>query len=160
LTAEDSALLIFGETTTTLTTPEASVFEGYDMKPAPVFGNTTGNVSMWLCPDKADWTYKDLGNLRTNFTKEEKIAVCLQVETVAASEDTVELLYLLRNEEGHVVMDESGEFTWNSLWYERRHCNEIPLPIKEGESVSTPGKYTLEIYINGGLLVQRDFNIA
>ena len=160
LTTEDSDNTLFGSTTTTLETPAAEAFTGYDINPAPVYGRDASNVSLWLCPDKEDWTYTDLENLRHGFTKDEKIAVCIQVESISASEDTVDLLYVLRDEDGQVVVDEAGEFTWDSLWFERRHANEIPLPKKEGETASTPGNYTLEIYINGKLLIQKVFTIA
>ncbi len=160
LTAEDASLALFGETSTTLITPVAEAFNGYDIDPAPVFGNDSGNLSLWLCPEKEDWTYTDLEKTRTEFTKDEKIAVCLQVESISASEDTVSLMYVIRNEAGQVVTDETQEFTWDSLWFERRHANAVPLPKEVGESNSVPGKYTLEVYINGLLLLQRDFTIV
>ncbi len=160
LTTEDASKALFGETSTTLETPAAEAFADYDIDPNPVYGRDASNVSLWLCPDKEDWTYMDLENLRHSFTKDEKIAVCIQVESISASEDTVDLLYVIRNENGQVVVDETQEFTWDSLWFERRHANAIPLPKKESESTSTPGNYTLEIYINGMLLVQKDFTIA
>ena len=139
-------MTLFGESTTTLTTPVAEPFSGYDINPVPVFGNDSGNLSLWLCPEKEDWTYTDLEKTRTEFTKDEKIAVCLQVDSISASEDTVTLLYVLRNEDGQVVTDESQEFTWDSLWFERRHANAVPLPKAVDESTSIPGKYTLEVY--------------
>ncbi len=160
LTTEDASYSLFGGTSTTLETPAADAFVGYDINPDPVYGRDASNVSLWLCPDNEDWTYTDLENLRHSFTKDEKIAVCIQVESISASEDTVDLLYVIRDENGQVVVDETGEFTWDSLWFERRHANEIPLPKKEGETTSTPGSYTLEVYINGKLLIQKDFVIA
>lgn len=160
LTAEDASMSLFGENSTTLKTPEAEAFSGYDIDPAPVFGNDSGNLSLWLCPETDDWTYTDLEKTRTEFTKDEKIAVCLQVESISASEDVVTLLYVLRNEAGQVVTDESKEFTWDSLWFERRHANAVPLPIAVGENTSVPGKYTLEVYIDGQLLLYRDFTIV
>ncbi len=160
LVGEESKLSLYGQSSVTITTPEAEAFTGYSISPTPVYGRDSSNASLWLLPEKEDWTYKDLENLRTNFTKDEKIAICLQVESINASEDTVDLLYVIRNEDGQVVADEAQEFTWDSLWFERRHANAIPLPIKEGETTATSGSYTLEIYINGQLLLQRDFVIA
>lgn len=160
LTKDDAALPLFGQTTTTITTPAAKAFAAYDINPAPVYDKDSSNVSLWLCPEKEEWTYKDLENLRTSFTKDENIAICIQVDSISASDETVDLLYVIRDENGQVVEDETQEFTWDSLWFERRHANTIPLPKKEGETTSTPGSYTLEIYINGMLLTQRDFIIA
>ena len=160
LTAEDASVTMFGQTSTTVVTPEAKAFDGYSMDPTPVFTRESGNLSLWLCPEEEDWTYRDLKKTRNEFTKDERIAVCLQVQSVAASDDTVSLMYVLRNEEGQVVTDETKEFTWDSLWFDRRHANEVPLPKAVGESTSIPGKYTLEIYINGMLLLRRDFTIV
>lgn len=160
LTADDASMTLFGESSTTLSTPVAEVFNGYDIDPMPVFDDDSGNLSLWLCPETEDWTYNDLEKTRTEFTKDEKIAVCLQIERISASEDTVTLLYVLRNEEGQVVTDEAQEFTWDSLWFERRHANAVPLPRAVGETTSVPGNYTLEVYIDGCLLLQRSFTIV
>ena len=151
---------MYGETIATLVTPEAEAFSGYDIDPAPVYDQNAGNLSLWLCPEKEDWTYNDLEKTRNEFAKDERIAVCLQVEGISASDDTVKLMYVIRNESGQVVTDETREFTWNDLWFERRHANEVPLPKAVGEGTSLPGKYTLEVYINGQLLLQRNFTIV
>jgi hypothetical protein len=155
LTAEDAAQPLFGETGTSVKTPEAKKFSGYSLSPAPVFKSDSPNASLWLLPEKEDWSYKDLKYMRTEFTADEKIAICLQIESVAASDDQVKLLYVLRDADGQVVAEERKEMSWNSLWFDRRHANAVPLPIREGESKSLSGNYKLEIYINNLLLLER-----
>ncbi len=155
LTAEDAAQPLFGETGTSVKTPEAKKFSGYSLSPAPVFHSDSPNASLWLLPEKEDWSYKDLKQMRTEFTADEKIAICLQIESVAASDDQVKLLYVLRDADGQAITEERKETTWNSLWFDRRHANAIPLPIREGESKCLSGNYTLEIYINNLLLLER-----
>ena len=90
---------------------------------------------------------------------EDKIAVCVEVNAVNQSDDTVTLLYAVRDASGNVVNDVSRELAWDSLWYNRRHANAVPLPAAQGEA-SVAGSYTLEIYINGKLLASTGFTIA
>ncbi len=160
LTAEDAASPLFGQATTNLTTKEAEVFTGFEISPTPLYDVDSSNVSLWELPEKEDWNYNDLTNLRTSFTKDERIVVCLQVESIVASEETVKLLYVIRGDHGQVVTSEAAEMTWDSMWFDRRHANEIPLPIEEGSTTATPGTYTLEIYINNQILLKRNFTIA
>ena len=100
-----------------------------------------------------------LNDHRATFSTEEKIAVCVEVNAVNQSDDNVTLLYAVRDASGNIVNDVSRELTWDSLWYNRRHANAIPLPAGQGEA-SVPGDYTLEIYINGKLLASVGFTIA
>ena len=156
LTAEDSSSTLFGQVKGSFTTAAAEPFRGYSLSPAAVIGKNSPNASLWLVPEKENWTWKDLATVKTKFSTDETIVLCIQIEGAVASNDSVDLLYVLRDEEGHVVADEAGQFTWNSLWFDRRHVNEIPLPIAEGNSTSTPGNYVLEVYVNGKLLLERN----
>ncbi len=159
LTAEDSTAQLYGLVSGTFTTAEAAPFLGYELTPAAPYLDNNDNASLWIAPDMEEWTWKDLASMRKTFTPEEEIVVCLEAESLIASEDTVKLLYVIRSEDGQVVNDTSEEMTWDALWFDRRHTNVIPRPIKEGETSATPGSYVLEIYINGQLLLQKSFTI-
>lgn len=160
LTAEDSAAQLYGLIRGTFVTAEAAAFDGYDLTPAAPYLDSNDNASLWLAPDTEEWTWKDLSSMKKTFTPEEEIVVCLEAESLIASEDTVKLLYVIRNEDGQVVNDTSEEMSWDALWFDRRHVNVIPRPIREGETSATAGKYVLEIYINGQLLLEKSFTIA
>lgn len=159
LTAADASSAVFGQSTVTVKTPVSEAFTDYGITPEPPYTAGSSLVSLWIEPDKADWTYYDLNNNRTSFSPEQKIAVCVEVNAVNQSDDTVTLLYAVRDESGNVVNDVSRELAWDSLWYNRRHANAVPLPAAQGEA-SAAGSYTLEIYINGKLLASTGFTIA
>jgi hypothetical protein len=159
LTSADNAS-VFGSVRTTFTTPEASAFNGHAMSPSAPFDTEASFVSMWKKPEEEDWTYKDLTSQRDTFATDEDIVICAQVESVAASDKTVTLLYVLRDENGIAVTDSSRELKWDELWFDKYHTNLVPRPIKEGQTQSNPGKYTLEIYIDGQLLLTRNFTIV
>ena len=159
LTAADASSTVFGQSTVAVKTPACEAFTDYGITPTPPYGTNSSLVSLWLEPNKTDWTYFDLNDHRTSFSATDKIAVCIEVNAVNQSDDTVTLLYALRDASGNVVNDVSRDLTWDNLWYNRRHANAIPLPAGQGEA-SAPGSYTLEIYINGKLLASTGFTIA
>ncbi len=159
LTAADASSTVFGQATVTVKTPVSETFTDYGITPEPPIQPGSSLISLWVEPDKADWTYYDLNNSRTSFSPEQKVAVCVEVNAVNQSDDTVTLLYAVRDASGNIVNDVSRELAWDSLWYNRRHANGIPLPAAQGEA-SVPGNYTLEIYINGKLLASTGFTIA
>lgn len=158
VSAADAAKQLFGETSVSLKTGEAQPFEGYSLSPKAPLRTDLGYVSLWRCPDKANWKYTDLSSRRTSFGVDQKIAICVQVHGVAASEDEVHVAYVIRNAEGQVINDIHSMVVWNDLWYSRRHASAIPLPAASGES-STPGEYTVEIYFNGQLFAAADFTV-
>ncbi len=160
LTAEDATAQLYGRVSGTFETGEAVAFLGYELTPAAPYLNDNDNASLWLAPDMEEWTWKDLSSMRKNFTVDEEIVVCLEAESLIASEDPVKLLYVIRNEDGQVVNDTSEEMIWDALWFDRRHVNIIPRPIREGETSATAGTYVLEVYINGQLLLEKSFTIA
>lgn len=159
LTASDVSQPVFGMTKTTFRTAEAGAFDEFGVSPTPPLSAASGYISLWLLPEKENWSFNDLRNHKTAFSAEEKIAVCIEINAVNASTDDVSLLYVLRDGEGRVVNDVSKTLPWNDIWYSRRHAGEIPLPAKSGEA-SDAGSYTLEIYVNGKLLASTGFTIA
>lgn len=159
LTSGDSTASIFGTTTTTVHTPAAAAFTAYGINPAAPLSSTSGYISLWREPDKENWNYTDLGYNTNTFSPDQSIAVCIQVNSFTPSEDEVELLYVIRDAEGHVVNDVSSTLPWNNIWYNYRHASVIPMPARAGEA-ATAGEYRLEIYVNSQLLASANFTIA
>lgn len=159
LTAADASSTLFGQTTLVFNTPAAESFSAYDITPTPPYANGSSFVSLWIEPTNEDWTYYDLNDHREVFSAQDHIAVCIEVNAVNQSDDTVTLLYAVRDADGNVVNDVSAELAWDNLWYNRRHVNAIPLPASTGED-SVPGSYTLEVYVNGKLLASAGFTIT
>ena len=158
LSEADASQQIFGETSVLLKTGEALIFDDFGLTPKAPYDTSLGFLSLWKLPEKEDWKYTDLIDNRSVFAIAEKIAVCIQVNGVNASEEEVHLQYAIRNSEGTVVNDIFTVLPWDNMWYSRHHASEIPLPAAEGED-SVPGDYTLEIYVNGKLLASAKFTI-
>ncbi len=129
-----------GETTRKeVSIPAAETFGDY--------GFTKGYVSTWIRPTKDIWTVNDLAKMRTSFTKDQKIAFALEtIANVSKSEDPVQVLVVVRNEDGVVVDHYSGEEVWNEMWTKKKYVGEL---LRTPED---PGKYTIEIYFNGKVI--------
>lgn len=159
LTASDASVPLFGQTTVAATTSEAESFTSYGITPKPPFTASSGFISLWSKPTKENWTYLDLSHTKRTFAANEEAAVCIEVNAVNASTDTVSLLYAVRDAEGYVVNDAFKQLKWDDMWYSRRHVNAVPMPAKQGED-AVPGDYTLEIYVNGKQLASIGFTIT
>lgn len=157
-TAADASSRVFGETSTGVKTAAAQSFKDYGIDPDAPLSMDGGYVSLWTLPDQAEWKYTDLSDKKTSFSTAEKIAVCLEVKAVNASEDQIRLTYVIRDADGHAVTDAVKTMPWNDMWYSRRHASAIPMPEKDGAVVV--GSYTLEIYVNGRLLASATFSIS
>lgn len=129
-----------GETTKAeVTIPAAEKFSDY--------GFTKGYVSTWLRPEKDVWTVNNLAKMRTTFSKDQKIAFALEtISTVKKSEDVVNILLVVRNEDGVVVDHYSDEQVWNDMWTKKKFVGELLRTPQEA------GKYTIEIYFNGDVI--------
>ena len=158
-TAADAASRVFGETTVTVRTAQARVFDGFGITPEAPLTVESGYISLWVAPEGSNWTYTDLTNHTDKFKTTDQIAVCLEVRAVDSSADEITLTYAIRDENGTVVNDVSRTMAWNDMWYSRRHANAIPLPATDNQT-SVPGKYTLEIYVNSRLLASAAFTVT
>lgn len=154
---------IFGVTTLTFTTPEATAFSGYSLSPAAPVGDGTnfpGFIGLWELPEKENWTYDDLRTgLRTTFSADERIAFCIEVHSHAASTDSTHIIYALRNADGEIVRYDSAELPWNDLWYSNRHVGEVVLPTQTGADGNLSGDFTFEVYFNGKLVAVKNFTV-
>ncbi len=157
-TSADASSRVFGETEAAVKTVPAKNFRDYGIDPETPLPIDGGYVSLWTVPEQAEWKYTDLSDKKTTFSASEKIAVCLEVKAVNASEDSIRLTYVIRDAEGHAVTDAVKTMAWNDMWYSRRHTSAIPMPEKDGAVVA--GSYTLEIYVNGKLLASAPFSIS
>ena len=138
---------VFGSTQTTVSTPATDTMDAYGVTP----GNTY--VSLWEKPSGSSWNYLSLATSKSTFSADEEIALCLQVASRNRSDDTVQILYVIRDADGNPVSDASDSRSWNDMWYDQRHTSTIPNPGKSGD-------YTLEVYVNHALLKRTDFTIS
>ena len=157
---------VFGATTIKIHTGEASAFQGFELTPQPPYGDgytAKTSIALWEKPQGDVWDYRDLvTNRRDNYSVDEEIALCIQIDGAIAAEDTVCLSYLVRNENGEVVAFDSRDIQWASIWFSRRHTGKVPMPLTsdaDGNTIVQTGNFTVEVYVNGMLLAAKNFTL-
>lgn len=159
LTSTDASEQLFGTTEIEFTTPDTGAFDEFGIQPAAPIDSSEGYISLWPVPDFEGWIYADLRNRKSEFTSEEEIAVCVELNFQTWSDRKVHLRYAVRDSEGNVVNDVATTVVWDDMWYRRRHASAIPMPTGE-DGKNIPGKYTLELYLDGKLFAFIDFTIV
>ena len=90
----------------------------------------------------------------------DKISIVLQADdSFYLPEMDIEVLYVIRNEDGKVLSPYISQETqdWKALWYDDDYHNgELDLPSVPAEA----GKYTLSIYFNNCAVASTSFTIA
>lgn len=121
------------------------------------------NVSASLCPTpkKENWTYKDIGknDYTSKYAPGSKVSIVIySSERAKSSEDEYEVMFVIRDSEGNVLADlvKTTTATWDELWNNRSRYCTLNLPAIPG----IPGKYTVEIYFNSHLLVEKSLTIT
>lgn len=138
---------VYGTSETTMSTPETGTMDSYGVSPKNTY------ISLWDKPAGDSWNYLSLAVNKSTFSADEEIAVCLQASSRRNSSDSVQILYVIRDDDGNPVSDASDSRSWNDMWYQLRHTSAVPNP---GES----GEYTLEVYVNHELLKKIGFTIS
>ena len=157
--ADNTDQKIFGITTLSFTTDKSGALEEFNLSPDAPLTAENENIALYTLPEGEDWDYSDLDDAKDSFAPDEKIAVCIEVDSVSTSGEDVILTYAIRDSKGNVVNDVSTTLEWSDMWYNRRHASAIPLPGGNGNN-SASGRYTLEVYVNGRLLASVAFAIS
>lgn len=133
-----SDISVFGGTAE-CSVAEAQMFSGYDVSASDM------EISMCKKPELADWTHADVAQdaYTDQFVIGEKAAfvIHLKVEYVTSS-DEIEVLYIIRNQDGTLISLDSHTQTWTELWFQG-YC-ELDLP----NLPAAAGSYTVQIYFN------------
>lgn len=125
-----------GTNSARITTTDAELFDQY--------GFTDGYISTWECPEKENWTVSHLSKSAKKFKPTDAIAFVLEsMSKLKDSDDTVNVLIIVRNEDGTIVDYYMGEEVWNNMWTKDKFVGQLLRTPQE------PGEYTLEFYFNG-----------
>ncbi len=130
--------------------------------PFDALGVSADTIQASLCPTpaKENWTYEDIG--KNDYTSKylpnaNASLVVYSPERPDSSTKQVDILFVIRDAEGNVQMDLIRHMseTWNTLWSNRdRYCTlDIPAIPK------IPGAYTIEVYFNNSLLIEKNLTI-
>ena len=95
-----------------------------------------------------------LPDFRNEFSADESTAFVIHLDSdYETSNDEITTLFVIRNEDGHVVSCKTSTETWTRMWY--RHYCEMDIP----EIPGTPGQYTMSVYFNGKFVKTVEFTI-
>ena len=135
-----------GENTATYTTADPEPFTEY--------GTKDFYLGLYLKPSGDSWTYLNLSTPRTEFKTAETVAFALQsIQNTEDSDDSVELLYLLRDADGNLVDLTRGNIVWNESWDKNMFAGAFP------RTPEKPGTYVLQIFFNGKFVAEKDFKV-
>jgi hypothetical protein len=117
------------------------------------------NIEVRMCrtPDKDRWSHADLDNddYTDTFASGSKASFLLHAgRTYMVSEDIITVMYVIRNEDGKLISNNTKQFTWSSLWY-KRYC-ELDVP----QIPDVAGTYSIEIYFSGAFLHSQQFHVT
>lgn len=126
----------------TFKTSKAKKFSGYTV--------TASDMRFKLCrtPKKSNWSEKDLkaSDYTSTFKVGEKASFLIALtKSYNSLSEKVSTLMVFRDTENSVVLTAVSERTWRQMWYEGKCELDIP------ELPSTPGQYTISVYMNGML---------
>lgn len=121
---------------------------------------TKEDMTLRMCtpPDSETWSYKSLYN--ADYTNKlevgEKAGIVARVNKMYSTLNETEIfaLYIIRDQEGNIVLYNSQELIWKDMWNNFRAALTIP------ETPAAPGNYTVEVYLNGGFLGSLEFEIV
>ena len=118
----------------------------------------TGDMkfNMLRRPEKENWTYKDAkdGPFTTTFTAGQKASFLVVLSHWQdKSSDSIDILYVVRDENGVPVSADTQTTVWNDMW-DNGYC-ELDVP----QIPAVKGAYTLEVYFNQKLASTTDFTV-
>ena len=140
-----------------------STYDSLDTKSFKAMDVDAKDVKASLCPtpSKDNWTYKDVDDdaYTSRYAPGKKVSmVVYSGERPDSSDEEIQVMYVIRDSEGHILLDlvNFEVSTWDELWNDRSRYCCLDIPAIPG----TPGKYTIEIYFNSQLLVEKTLNIT
>lgn len=125
------------------------------------YGVDWEDFSCRMCWTPADPGWRWYNLLETNFTNTfaagEKASLILLLDgRYEKSDDEIETLFVIRDEQGNIVSMTPGRTrVWSSMWssYNGRNGTELDMPTMP----QTAGEYSVDIYFNGALLTTQAF---
>lgn len=140
-----------------------STYDSLDTKSFNDLDVNAKDVQASLCPtpDKENWDEDDVDDdsYTSRYAPGKKASMVIySSERPDSSDDEIQVMYVIRDSEGHILLDlvNFENLTWDELWNDRSRYCCLDIPAIPG----TPGKYTIEIYFNSRLLVEKTLNIV
>ena len=137
LSADGSTL--YGHTSASARSEAAEIFDRLSIS---IQSDVTG---LYPLPAEDEWDETDVRrqDRRTSFGADESIVLLLRNRTQAQrSDNTVNILYVIRDGEGRLVDFFRDRQAWNEMWATRHWASELL------RTPQTPGSYRLEVYFS------------
>jgi len=112
--------------------------------------------SMVLTPPYQDWNryYLSSSDYTTSFAVGENASFLARLtKSYGVSDDTIVVLFVIRDSEGNLYSVSTQEHIWANMWY--RNYGELDVPSLP----DAPGDYTLDIYFNGMIATTQAFTM-
>lgn len=111
-------------------------------------------------PAEAEWKPGEIddGMFTTQFSSDDEITLLLYgTEKFYTRKADIEILYVIRDAAGKVIGElvETESKDWSSMWTTDHYC-ALEIPVLPGAA----GEYSLELYFNGALAVDKNFSIT
>lgn len=133
------------------TSTAAQAFSGYGLS------NENMNFKMCKTPSFKGWDRWDLSDddYTTNFVAGTNASFLIHAnKEYSTSSDEIDILFVIRDENGAVVNTSTASSPWKKLWY-RSYC-ELEIP----SIPQAPGKYKISVFFNGALANEQDFTVT
>ena len=114
-------------------------------------------TGLYRTPADENWDYRDLldAEPQTGFRTTDTVAFMLRNRRQPQSSDnTANILLLVRDQGGRVVSYDLSRQVWNDMWDGRYFVGSLPA------TPQIPGSYTLEIYVSFALMRTLPFTIS
>ena len=143
-----SGVTVFTDTHS-VTTKAAPSFDKYKIAAKDIV------FTMCVTPDKPDWTYRDVEIKTQTFKPGQKASFTMSLLLAPGdSYDMITIMYVIRDEQGNVLSDDTQTVQWIVMWKDYR--GELDVPALPTE----PGNYSIDIYFNGCFVKNEKFTIT
>ena len=112
--------------------------------------------STCVAPAASGWNQNGVSKYTSNFSAGESVGLVVYSKAnVRADNADVQVLYVIRKEDGTILDRATGVRTmnWSAMWNQNHFCSTIPVTPDE------LGLYTLDVYFDGDLAVSKKFRI-
>lgn len=123
------------------------------------YGTASRNMSFSMCkrPNKSNWSRKDLivSDYTTQFKAGAKAGFVVRIRgTYNVSRNNVDLLYVIRSEDGSFYSVNADSSRWSDLW--SKGYGELDIPALPNSA----GSYNIAVYFDGAYVADVDFTIV
>ena len=137
-------------------------YEGKDVVPFKAHDLDASKISASLCPtpDKADWSYEDIGDgqYTSSHSIGSKVSMVIYSPDKAAKTNTeTNVMFVFRDSNGNVLPEliKTIRTSWRDLWNNGDRYCELDLPIIP----DIAGQYTVQIFFDRCLVVEKTLNV-